>query len=79
LSDGLQARGISIQSSAAGLYIWAQVPDAGDADAYAARCLEAGIVISPGGFFGDGGDGWFRLALVPSAADCQRALALWPS
>jgi succinyldiaminopimelate transaminase len=78
LADGLAAKGIEILPSAAGLYLWAKVPGSGDADAFAARCLDAGLVISPGGFFGDGGAGWFRLALVPSLDDCRKALALWP-
>ena len=78
LVEGLHGLGIETLPSQAGLYIWAKVPGGQDADAYAARCLDAGIVVSPGGFFGDGGDGWFRLALVPSLADCRLALAAWP-
>jgi succinyldiaminopimelate transaminase len=78
LADGLRAKGIRILDSAAGLYLWAEVPPGTTADAYAARCLDAGIVISPGGFFGPGGDGWFRLALVPSLDQCAQALAAWP-
>lgn len=78
LADGLVAKGIEILPSEAGLYLWARVPGNGDADAYAARCLDAGLVVSPGGFFGDGGSGWFRLALVPSLDDCRKALAIWP-
>ncbi len=78
LADGLTAKGIEVLPSEAGLYLWAKVPLPGDADAYAARCLEAGLVISPGGFFGAGGAGWFRLALVPGLDDCRRALELWP-
>jgi len=79
LSDGLTAKGIRILPSSAGLYLWAEVPADSSADQYAARCLERGIVISPGGFFGAGGEGFFRLALVPSLADCTRALAIWPA
>jgi succinyldiaminopimelate transaminase len=79
LAGGLAAKGIEILPSHAGLYIWAKVPGGATAEAYAARCLDAGIVVSPGGFFGDGGDGWFRLALVPSLADCSAALAAWPT
>jgi len=78
LVDGLHALGIRTLPSSAGLYIWAEVPAGGDADAYATRCLDAGIVVSPGGFFGEGGAGWFRLALVPSLDDCRAALAAWP-
>jgi aspartate/methionine/tyrosine aminotransferase len=79
LANGLTAKGIAVLPSVAGLYIWAQVPHLGDAEEYAARCLDAGIVISPGGFFGAGAENWFRLALVPSLADCQAALSLWPA
>lgn len=79
LADGLRARGHVVLASSAGLYLWAQVKGGENADAFAARCLETGIVISPGGFFGDGGDGWFRLALVPSVDDCRRALERWPA
>lgn len=78
LSTGLAAKGIEILPSHAGLYLWARVPNGSTADAYATRCLEAGIVISPGGFFGAGADDWFRLALVPSLEDCSAALAAWP-
>jgi succinyldiaminopimelate transaminase len=78
LAQGLASLGITILPSQAGLYIWAQVPGGGDADRYAARCLERGIVISPGGFFGDGGTGWFRLALVPGVDACREALTIWP-
>lgn len=78
LVAGLHALGIETLPSQAGLYIWAQVPGGAQADAYAARCLDAGIVISPGGFFGAGSDQWFRLALVPSVDECRAALAAWP-
>lgn len=79
LAEGLTARGIEILPSHAGLYLWAKVPGDGDANRYAERCLEYGIVLSPGGFFGAGGDGWFRLALVPSLDECQQALLRWPT
>lgn len=79
LAEGLSARGIEILPSNAGLYLWAKVPGDGDANRYAERCLDHGIVLSPGGFFGAGGDGWFRLALVPSLDECRQALIRWPA
>lgn len=79
LSDGLRAKGIAVEPSEAGLYIWAKVPGSQNADAYAAKCLDRGIVISPGGFFGPGSDDFFRLALVPSLDDCAKALEAWPA
>mgnify|MGYP002262925144 CR=1 FL=1 len=77
LIDGLEQRGIEVCPSDAGLYIWAKVPNGLSSDAYAEQCLEKGIVISPGGFFGNGGEGYFRVALVPSIDDCKAALAQW--
>jgi len=35
--------------------------------------LDAGIVVSPGRFFGEGGEGFIRLALVPTLEECQAA------
>jgi aspartate/methionine/tyrosine aminotransferase len=37
------------------------------------RLLEEGIVVSPGRFFGPGGEGFIRLALVPTVAECAGA------
>ncbi len=42
-------------------------------EALAARLLEAGVVVAPGSYFGEAGEGFVRLALVPSLADCERA------
>jgi succinyldiaminopimelate transaminase len=78
LANGLKAKVIDVEPSEAGLYIWAKVPGSLSAEAYAAACLDRGIVISPGGFFGPGVDDYFRLALVPSLEGCARALELWP-
>jgi acetylornithine aminotransferase len=51
--------------------------DAGPgADALAAELLEAGIVLTPGSFFGPAGEGYLRLSLVPTLEECRRAAAL---
>ncbi|GDY11813.1 LL-diaminopimelate aminotransferase [Planctomycetota bacterium] len=79
LVPGLAKLGIAVLPTGAGLYLWAKVPGNNESsDAYCARLLDAGIIASPGGFFGDGGAGWFRLALVPTVNDCRQALAVWP-
>ncbi len=33
-------------------------------------------MVAPGSFFGECGEGYFRLALVPTVEDCQRAVAI---
>lgn len=78
LRQGLQQRGHRVLDSYGGLYLWAQVPEGFTSTSFAESCLEQSIVISPGGFFGPGGDGWFRLAVVPTLEDCQKALDRWP-
>ncbi|NRA40092.1 MAG: aminotransferase class I/II-fold pyridoxal phosphate-dependent enzyme, partial [Planctomycetes bacterium] len=79
LITGLSNKGIDICPSDAGLYIWAKVPSGFNAQDYAQLCLDHGIVISPGGFFGPGNDSFFRIALVPSLDDCAQALSIWPT
>ena len=46
-------------------------------DAFFNRLLEHGIVVSPGESFGDGGQGYFRIALVPTLDQIDRAIAVW--
>jgi aspartate/methionine/tyrosine aminotransferase len=40
------------------------------------RLLERGIILTPGSFFGAAGDGYLRLALVPTLEECRRAASL---
>ncbi len=49
------------------------------AEALAAELLERGVVLAPGSFFGPAGEGFLRLALVPTLAECERAAALLAS
>jgi succinyldiaminopimelate transaminase len=70
----LAAKGLRVAASRAGMYLWVEVE--GDADAFAERLLEHGVVVSPGSFFGPSGEGYVRFALVPSLEDCGRAAAL---
>lgn len=62
--------GLEVVASTAGLYVWVKVEDD---MATTERLLEDGIVVSPGRFFGAGGEGYLRLALVPPLAACQDA------
>jgi LL-diaminopimelate aminotransferase len=63
----------------ASLYLWVEVPEAygGDDESYALRLLEEGIIVAPGSSFGPGGEGYFRVALVPSLEECKEAIARW--
>jgi succinyldiaminopimelate transaminase len=71
-------RGLRVHGSAAGLYVWVEVP-AGESDLdYAARCRENGIVVAPGSFFGRGQERFVRAALVPTLEECRAAAKVWP-
>jgi len=72
-------KGIRIAGSEATFYLWSEVPAGETSEAFASRLLEAGVVVAPGSFFGDAGEGYFRLALVPTVDDCRRATELLES
>jgi aspartate/methionine/tyrosine aminotransferase len=49
------------------------VPDGETSEAFAARLLEHGVLLAPGSYLGPSGEGYARLALVPTFAECERA------
>jgi LL-diaminopimelate aminotransferase len=62
----------------ASLYLWVEVPEGYvDDETYALKLLEEGILVAPGSSFGPGGEGYFRVALVPSVDECKEAIARW--
>jgi LL-diaminopimelate aminotransferase len=72
----LVERGFVVSGSQGAIYLWVKVPP-GDPEVFFARLLENGIVVSPGESFGAGGEGYFRLALVPSLPEIEQAVAVW--
>jgi acetylornithine aminotransferase len=67
----LEALGLRHVGGDATFFLWL---DAGPgAGALAAEWLERGVIVAPGSFFGPGGEGFLRLALVPSLEACERA------
>jgi len=58
-------------------YFWVKLPEGVSGEEYALHLLNYGIVVSPGEFFGEGGEGFFRIALVPTVDECKEAAALW--
>ncbi|SNR92711.1 succinyldiaminopimelate transaminase [Desulfurobacterium atlanticum] len=61
----------------ASFYFWVKVPFGLTSKDYAFHLLKYGIVVSPGEFFGSGGEGFFRIALVPSVDECEEAVSVW--
>jgi len=69
----LERSGIRVAGSDATMYLWLEAPEAESSEELAARLLEHGLIVSPGTFFGPSGEGYWRLALVPSVSECERA------
>ncbi len=75
-------KGVRVAGSEATMYLWLEVP-AGESSAaressevFAERLLEHGILVAPGSYLGAAGEGYFRVALVPSEGECARAVAI---
>jgi N-succinyldiaminopimelate aminotransferase len=73
LLPALMGKGIRVAGSAATMYLWLEVPKGEGSEELAERLLEHGLIVSPGTFFGSSGEGYWRLALVPTEAECERA------
>jgi succinyldiaminopimelate transaminase len=73
LLPALARVGIRVAGSEATMYLWLETPAGDSSEALAERMLEHGLIVSPGTFFGPSGDDYWRLALVPTQAECERA------
>jgi aspartate/methionine/tyrosine aminotransferase len=72
LLPALESRGLRHVGGDATFFLWLEGAPEGEHE----RLLERGIVLAPGGFFGPAGEGYLRLALVPTLAQCERAAEL---
>ena len=72
----LERKGVRLAGSSATMYLWLEAPPGESSDDLAARLLEHGLVVSPGSFFGAAGEGYWRMALVPTEEECRRAAAI---
>jgi len=73
LLKGLSSKGIRVAGSTATMYLWLEAPAGESSEELASRLLQQGLIVSPGTFFGPSGEGYWRLALVPTEAECERA------
>ncbi|MET0937991.1 MAG: aminotransferase class I/II-fold pyridoxal phosphate-dependent enzyme [Gaiellaceae bacterium] len=58
------------------MYLWLALSDGEGSEVAAERLLEHGIVVAPGAYLGEAGEGYVRVALVPTVEDCERAAAI---
>ncbi|HEX5448467.1 MAG TPA: aminotransferase class I/II-fold pyridoxal phosphate-dependent enzyme [Gaiellaceae bacterium] len=74
LLPAFEDAGFRLAGSTATFYLWL---DAGGSSEEVARMLlDRGIVVAPGSFFGPAGEGYIRVALVPTQAECEKAAAI---
>ena len=69
----LRRKGVRLAGSTATMYLWLEVPGGRRSEDFAATLLEHGLIVSPGSFFGAAGEGYWRMALVPTEEECLRA------
>jgi succinyldiaminopimelate transaminase len=72
----LARKGWRVAASTATMYLWVQVPGEETSEECAERLLRHGVVVAPGSYLGDSGEGYIRIALVPTLAECERASAI---
>jgi succinyldiaminopimelate transaminase len=72
----LERKGWRLAASEATMYLWVEVPGGETSETAAERLLLHGVVVAPGAFLGAAGEGYVRLALVPTLAECERAAAI---
>jgi succinyldiaminopimelate transaminase len=72
-----EALGLRHAGGDASFFLWLALPDGErSSEAYAQRLLDQGVLVAPGAFFGGAGEGYVRVALVPTLAECRKAAEL---
>ncbi len=72
-------KGVRVAGSEATMYLWLAIPrgeTSESSEAFSERLLERGVLVTPGSYLGAAGEGYVRLALVPSEDDCRRAIEI---
>lgn len=72
----LKEVGLELEGGDTTFFLWCRVPGGRDEE-YSKKLLELGIVTIPGSYFGKGGAGFVRLALVPDIETCKKAVEVW--
>jgi acetylornithine aminotransferase len=74
--DLFARHGMAVVGSEATFYLWVTVPSGRSSLAWALELLDrADVAVAPGSFFGPEGEGYVRMAMVPTLAECERAAA----
>jgi alanine-synthesizing transaminase len=79
LVDGLRRIGWDVDKPKAGMFVWARIPEPWASTMnsmdFAMKLLEhAGVAVSPGGGFGEAGEGFVRMSLVENEKRLRQAV-----
>ena len=72
----LERTGVRVACSEATMYLWVAAPAGETSERFAARLLDAGVLVARGVFLGPSGEGYVRFALVPTEDECARAVEI---
>jgi acetylornithine aminotransferase len=73
--DLFASTGVRVTASPATFYLWVAVPEGRTSLDWSLELLDAAdVVVAPGSFFGPAGEGYARLAMVPTVEECERAV-----
>jgi LL-diaminopimelate aminotransferase len=62
--EALRVAGLTVEVPAGAIYVWAQLPEGVDDEAYTSALLEqTGVSLTPGSIFGQAGRGYIRVSL----------------
>lgn len=74
--EGFRAAGFDVTSPPASMYLWVPLPAGTESEGFARRALlEQGVALLPGRSLGEGGEGFFRVALTTSEERLREAAA----
>jgi aspartate/methionine/tyrosine aminotransferase len=76
MAAALERNGLRVAGSQATFFLWIAVPGGETSGGFAKRLLDSGIVVAPGSYLGEHGEGYVRMALVPTLEECEQAAAL---
>ena len=72
--DLFASRGVRVAGSEATFYLWLVVPAGMTSLEWSLELLDrADVLVAPGSFFGPDGEGYARMAMVPTMQECERA------
>ena len=75
--DLFERHAMEVAGSEATFYLWVRVPGGRSSLEWASEVLDRwGVVVAPGSFFGPEGEGFVRMAMVPTLAECERAASV---